>query len=92
MDQKIIKRLERIFKGAGNHSRIRILEYVSGSNETSIWAMSETLNLDFRLTSHHASVLEKAGLISKYHIGPSVYHEITPYGQIILDTIKKLSL
>lgn len=90
MNEKIVKRCERIFKGVGNHNRIRILDFVSTANETSLWAISQQLNMDFRLASHHAAILEKAGLISKHYQGAKVYHEITPYGQKVLEFIETL--
>jgi len=90
MNEKIIRRSERILKGVGNHNRIRILDFIAKADETSLWAISQKLDLDFRLASHHATILEKAGLISKHYQGAKVYHELTPYGEKVLEFIKDL--
>lgn len=90
MEKKIVKRIERVFKGAGNHNRIKILDFVARENNTTLWQISQGVNLDFRLTSHHAEVLNKAGLIEKHYLGRSVMHELTPYGEKIYDFMKTL--
>lgn len=89
-DEKIIKRGERVFKGGANKNRLRILDYVRRENETSVWAISQKLNLDFRNTSQHLARLEKAGLVKKHHLGRAVYHDLTPYGEKIMEFIEKL--
>lgn len=90
LNLKLVKRAERVFKGGANKNRIRILDYISRENITSVWIISQTLDLDFRNTSQHLQRLEKAGLVEKFHVGPSVYHDLTPYGQKILEFIKNL--
>lgn len=90
MEKKIVKRIERVFKGAGNHNRIKIISYIAEANNTTLWQMSQALNLDFRLTSHHTEILEKAGLIEKQYAGRQVMHFLTPYGQKIYDFLKTL--
>jgi len=86
----LIKRAERVFKGGASRNRLRILDCVNKANETSVWAISQALNLDFRNTSQHLARLEKAGLVEKHNVGRSVYHELTPYGEKVLEFIKKL--
>jgi DNA-binding transcriptional ArsR family regulator len=90
LNEKIIKRAERVLKGGANKNRLRILKCVQIENETSVWGISQMLDLDFRNTSQHLLRLEKAGLIEKHHFNRSVYHELTPYGKLILDFINKL--
>jgi len=90
MAEKLIKRAERVFKGGANKNRLRILDFIKNANETSVWVISQSLNLDFRNTSQHLARLEKAGLIEKHQVGRSVYHELTPYGEKILDFIENL--
>ena len=91
MEKKIVKRIERVFKGAGNHNRIKILQYIAEANDTTLWQISEGLNLDFRLASHHTEVLEKAGLIEKKYLGRQVMHFLTPYGEKIFEFMKTLT-
>lgn len=89
---KIIKRAERVFKGGANKNRLKILDYVDRENITSVWAISQGLNLDFRNVSQHIIRLEKAGLIEKFHSGHTVFHALTPYGQKILEFIQNLQV
>ncbi len=90
MSEKIIKRAERVFKGGANKNRLRILNFIKDANETSVWVISQSLNLDFRNSSQHLARLEKAGLVEKHQSGKTVYHELTPYGKKVLEFIKNL--
>ena len=91
MNEKIVRRFERIFKGAGNHYRIRILMLLGENTDYSLWAISQKLDADFRTISGHTDKLKRAGLIEKRYIGQTVYHELTPYGGKILEFIKSLN-
>lgn len=88
MNEKLVRRFERIFKGAGNHYRIKILLLLAEDTDYSLWAISQKLNADFRTVSGHTERLKHAGLIQKRHFGQKVYHELTPYGEEILEFIK----
>ena len=88
LGEKIIKRAERVFKGGANKNRLRILDYINCEDGTSVWMISQQLKVDFRNVSQHLQRLEKAGLVQKHQVGPSVYHELTPYGVKILEFIK----
>ncbi|MEK7142991.1 MAG: metalloregulator ArsR/SmtB family transcription factor [Patescibacteria group bacterium] len=89
-EEKIINRAERVFKGGANKNRLRILDYLNREDNTSVWMISQNLNLDFRNTSQHLQRLEKAGLVNKHHQGQSVYHQITPFGQKLLEFMRNL--
>ena len=88
MNEKLVRRFERIFKGAGNHYRIKILLLLTKDTDCSLWAISQKLNADFRTISGHTERLKQSGLIQKRHLGQKVYHELTPYGEEILEFIK----
>lgn len=90
MEQKIVKRAERVFKGVANKNRIRILDFIIRENITSVWVISQGLKLSFANASQHLQRLEKAGLIEKHQSGLTVYHDITPYGEKVLEFIKTL--
>lgn len=89
IDIKSIRRAERVFKGVANKNRLKILDCINTENITSVWAISQTLNLDFKNVSQHLAKLEKSGLINKHQAGKLVYHELTPCGKKIIDFIKK---
>jgi DNA-binding MarR family transcriptional regulator len=90
VDWKRIKRAERVFKGVANKNRLRILDFITSENITSVWAISQGLKLEISNTSQHLLRLEKAGLIEKHQSGLTVYHELTPYGQKVYDFMKIL--
>ena len=91
MEKKIVKRIERVFKGAGNHHRIKIIQYIAEADNTSLWQISEGLDMDFRLASHHTEVLEEAGLIEKKYLGRQVMHFLTPYGERVFEFMTTLA-
>lgn len=91
LDIKIVKRLERVFKGVANHNRVRILEFIAIENNTSLWQICQGLDMDVANTSQHTQRLEKAGLIEKQYVGRSVMHFLTPYGEKIYEFFKILS-
>lgn len=90
MNEKIVRRMERVFKGVANHNRVRILEFIAIQNETTLWQISQGLEIELKNTSQHTARLEKAGLIKKQYVGRQVMHFLTPYGQKIYNFIKTL--
>lgn len=90
MEQKIAKRMERVFKGVANHKRARILEFIAKENNTALWQISQGLKIEFRNTSHHTEALVKAGLVKKQYVGRAMMHFLTPYGQKVYDFMKTL--
>lgn len=90
MNQKFAKRIERVFKGVANHNRAKILEFIAKENNTTLWQISQNLEIEFKNASQHTARMEKAGLIKKQYVGRSVMHFLTPYGQKIYDFIKTL--
>lgn len=90
MEEKIVRRIERVFKGVANHNRVRILDFIAKANETTLWQISEGLNISFRNASQHTTKLQKSGLIEKQYVGRSVMHFLTPYGQKVYEFINTL--
>jgi DNA-binding MarR family transcriptional regulator len=90
--EKIVKRIERVFKGAANHNRIKILDFIATQNKTTLWQISQRLKLKFRNVSQHTDRLVKAGLIRKQPAGRQVWHFLTPYGRKVYEFMKTLKL
>jgi len=88
MDEKIVRRMERVFKGVANHNRVKILEYIAIQDKTTLWQISQGLDIELKNTSQHTARMEKAGLIEKQYIGREVFHTLTLYGQKLFDFIK----
>ena len=90
MNEKIVKRAERVLKGGANKNRLRILSFIARENNTSVWAISHGLKINFANASQHLLRLEKAGLVQKHRSGLEVFHELTPYGEKILEFVKNI--
>ena len=91
MTEKIVHRIERVFKGVANHNRIKILEYiVKAEDDVTLWQISQSLNIEMKNVSQHTARLEKGGLIEKRYIGRSVIHIVTPYGKKVYEFMKTL--
>lgn len=88
IQEKIVRRIERVFKGAANHNRVKILDFIATQNETTLWQISQGLRLKFRNVSQHTERLVKAGLIKKQYAGRQVLHFLTPYGQKVYEFMK----
>jgi len=90
MQEKIAKRIERVFKGVANRKRAKILDFIGKEDNTTLWQISQGLDIELKNVSQHTARMEKAGLIEKYHVGQSVHHELTPYGEKVLEFIRNL--
>ena len=90
MTEKISRRIERVFKGVANHNRAKILEFIAKENETSLWQISQGLDIELKNVSQHTARMEKAGLIEKQYAGRFMIHSLTPYGEKVYQFIKTL--
>ena len=84
MEIKQIKTLERVFKGVGNHYRIKTLLLIDKSPEISLDEIVRALKANYFTISEHVNRLRIAGLISKKYKGKYVIHTLTPYGNKII--------
>lgn len=88
MREKQIKTLERVFKGAGNHWRIKILLILAEMPGKSLDEIVNILKSNYQTTAEHTRRLKIAGLIKSRYFGRSVSHILTPYGDKIVKIIK----
>jgi DNA-binding MarR family transcriptional regulator len=75
------KQLERYFKGASNHNRIKILQIVNKNEGISVEEITEQMRADQKNISQHTHRLVNAGLLNKKHKGRQVAHSLSPYGK-----------
>ena len=59
------KELEKIFKSFANKRRIAIVRFLKNEKEATVGTISEKINLSFKSTSRHLSVLFSADIIEK---------------------------
>ena len=83
------KQMERHLKGAANHRRIEILFLVADNRGITVDNIAERLNCNFKTISGHTQSLAHAGLVRKSYSGQQVKHELSPYGKVIHDFLKK---
>jgi len=81
MDGKKIRTLERVFKGAANHWRIKILLLISQNPGVTLDGIVSELKGVYKTISEHTRRLKIAGLINKSYKGRSVAHELSPFGK-----------
>lgn len=70
-----IRRLEQIFFGLADKTRLRIVELL-GSEELCSCEIMAALELTEPTTSHHLGILERAGLVASRRDGKWVFYEL----------------
>lgn len=91
MDSRNIKRLERVFKGVANHWRLEILLLVAKQPGINVESIATNLNGNFSTIAEHARRLMLAGLVIKKYQGQSVTHTLSPYGEKMVEILKKFT-
>ncbi len=85
------KKLERHFKGVANHRRIQILLLIAGRPDIILDQILDELQGNQKTFSEHTRRLVAAGLVEKSYAGRMVQHNLTPYGKVFADFIRKFS-
>lgn len=83
------KKLERIFKGVANHRRIDILFLIKKNPDLTLTAIADKLNCNLKTIAEHTRRLVIAGLINKNRCDNTVLHELSPYGEKMVEILKK---
>jgi predicted transcriptional regulator len=84
-----IRTLERVFKGVGNHYRIRILLLISKQPGITLDDIVGKIKANYQTIAEHVNRLKIAGLIIKKHQGKFVIHTLSPYGEKLVRIVKK---
>jgi DNA-binding MarR family transcriptional regulator len=90
MGESDIRRLAGIFKGAGNHRRLRILLVVHQHRCLSLEKICALAGSSLPTISEHTRRLVLARLIRKHYSGRQVHHTLTPLGQRVLSFLPEL--
>ena len=85
---KKIRTLERVFKGVGNHYRIRILLLINAHPRITLEDIVSKLKANYYTISEHVNRLKNAGLIMKNYRGKFVEHTLSPYGSKMITILK----
>ena len=89
MDKKKSRHLERIFKGVANHWRVEIVFLIGENPGINLEDIAEKLKGNLRTISEHTRKLTNAGLIRKKYQGLFVNHTLSPYGEKMVEILKK---
>jgi DNA-binding MarR family transcriptional regulator len=81
MIMKTAKQLERYFKGASNHWRIKILFLLEKNGGLDLEEIAQRLKCNIKNISQHTGKLVQAGLLNKRYVGRRVSHSLSPYGK-----------
>ena len=88
MNKRDVQKFERIFKGVSNHRRIAILSFINKNKNCVLDTIANALNCNIKTISEHTRKLVLAGLVRKRYEGRFVLHNLTPYGERIIDIIR----
>lgn len=70
------KQTNRILKALANERRLKILDYLSQAKSAAVGDVSNYLNLSFKSTSGHLTILERAGLLERKQEGLYAFYTI----------------
>ncbi|MEI8349417.1 MAG: metalloregulator ArsR/SmtB family transcription factor [Candidatus Omnitrophota bacterium] len=81
----------KLFKVLANPRRLRIMEILLGRERLSVSTISHQIDLSFKSTSRHLSLLETAGLIERKQEGLFAFYSIrkdlkTPFRKLLQET------
>ncbi len=72
-----MKNLERILKALANKRRLEILKTLKKDIELSVGDITSSINLSFKATSRHLSILTHADILEKEQRGLQVFYSIS---------------
>jgi len=84
------KELVKIFKALGNERRFLILKHLLSKKELTVGRISESINLSFKSSSRHLSVLINADLVKVRQANVNRFYSINNSGfpKQLLDLLK----
>lgn len=72
-----MNKLERILKALANKRRLNILKYLKKEKEASVGDISDKINLSFKSTSKHLSILFSADIVEKEQKNLQVFYRLS---------------
>jgi DNA-binding transcriptional ArsR family regulator len=71
-----MKELEKIMKALANRRRLAVLVYLKRNREAAVAEIAEEINLSFKATSKHLSVLAAVDIIDKEQRSLQVFYRL----------------
>jgi len=84
-NKKTFRQLERIIKGAANHTRLQILTLLEKEPELSVIDIAKRLDINLKTISDHVASLARSGLVLKRNDFNFVRHKLTKNAESILE-------
>ncbi len=72
-DAAALRELAALFKALGDRSRLRVVQHLARSGETTVSELGRALRISQPLMSWHLRILRKAGLVRTQKLGRQVY-------------------
>ena len=86
--RKDIKTTERMHKALGNRRRLMIVKYLEKVGQASVGTIAEEINLSFKSTSRHLSLLAGSELLEREQTSTTVQYQLArPLHPILRTTL-----
>lgn len=72
-DAAALRELAALLKALGDRSRLRVVQHLAVSGETTVSELGRALRISQPLMSWHLRILRKAGLVRTHKLGRQVY-------------------
>ncbi len=72
-----MKQLEKILKALANKRRLAILQYLKNNREEPVGIIARAINLSFKATSKHLSILFAADIVDKEQRSLQIYYSLS---------------
>lgn len=72
-----MKNLEKILKGLANRRRLAIIKLLVKNKELTVTEIAERINLSFKATSRHLSILRHLDIVDKNQISLNMYYYLS---------------
>ncbi len=89
VDTITLARLEQVFFGLADKTRLMILELLA-KEELCECEITTALGVSQPNTSHHLGILERAGLITSRREGKWVFYRVVPTTKVLLSKVSAL--
>jgi len=72
-----MKKLEKFLKALANRRRLAILKYLKENKEASVTEIADKINLSFKATSRHLSVLSAVDVIEREQRSTQMFYYLS---------------
>ncbi len=86
-----ILEMEKILKALANRRRLAIIKYLSREKTASVYDIAEAINLSYRSTSKHLSLLKSRGVVESEYVGQENHYKLSlPLSEVVKFVLKRI--